>query len=176
MLVLQKGDRTGECYRRGFCYNLPSRIAFKAADVQRVQTSKLLQVQRFFPIVLRWVDNLQKSQNGKAPIAEPVSCRTFRWLTDEEQKLKANDLPKIQFMIIEMSPVTDIDISGIHALKELYSCLQKRSVQLVIANRGPIVVYKLHASKFTELIGDDRIFLIVVDAMMTCAPKMVEEA
>ncbi|XP_043721375.1 sulfate transporter 1.2-like [Telopea speciosissima] len=105
-----------------------------------------------------------------------VRERILRWLTDEEQKLKANDLPKIQFLIIEMSPVTDIDTSGIHALEELYSCLQKRSVQLVIANPGPVVIDKLHASKFTELIGDDHIFLTVADAVMTCAPKMVEEA
>ncbi|XP_043698420.1 sulfate transporter 1.3-like [Telopea speciosissima] len=105
-----------------------------------------------------------------------VRERTLRWLIDEEELLKANDLPRIHFLVIEMSPVTDIDTSGIHALEELFRSLQKRGVQLVIANPGPVVIDKLHASKFTELIGDNRIFLTVADAVMTCAPKMDEEA
>lgn len=46
--------------------------------------------------------------------------------------------------------------------------------QLALANPGPVVVDKLHASKFTELIGEDKIFLTVADAVLTCAPKMEE--
>ncbi|KAJ4952610.1 hypothetical protein NE237_029442 [Protea cynaroides] len=103
-----------------------------------------------------------------------VRERILRWLTDEEEQLKAKDQPIIKFLIIEMSPVTDIDTSGIHALEELHRSLQKRGVQLGIANPGSVVIEKLHTSKFTELIGDDLIFLTVADAVMTCAPKMVE--
>ncbi|KAJ4964604.1 hypothetical protein NE237_016453 [Protea cynaroides] len=105
-----------------------------------------------------------------------VKERILRRLMDEEEELKANYLPRIQFLLIEMSPVTDIDTSGIHALEELYRSLQKRGVQLVIANPGPVVMDKLHASKFTDLISDNYIFLTVADAVMTCAPKMLEEA
>ncbi|KAJ4951354.1 hypothetical protein NE237_028186 [Protea cynaroides] len=102
--------------------------------------------------------------------------RCLRWLTDEENQLKAKDQQRIQFFIMEMSPVTDIDTSGINALEELYRNLQRKGVQLVLANPGPVVINKLHASKFTELIGDDHIFLTVADAVMACAPKMEEEA
>ncbi|XP_042495093.1 sulfate transporter 1.2-like, partial [Macadamia integrifolia] len=102
-----------------------------------------------------------------------VKERILRWLIDEDEQSKTNDLPRIQFLLIEMSPVTDIDI---HALEELYRSLHKRGVQLVIANPGPVVIEKLHASKFTDLIGDNHIFLTVADAVMTCAPKMKEEA
>ncbi|XP_042493672.1 sulfate transporter 1.2-like [Macadamia integrifolia] len=105
-----------------------------------------------------------------------VKERILRWLIDEDEQLKTNDLPRIQFLLIEMSPVTNIDTSGIHALEELYRSLHKRGVQLVIANPGPVVIEKLHASKFTDLIGDNHIFLTVADAVMTCAPKMKEEA
>ncbi|KAL2471631.1 Sulfate transporter 1.3 [Abeliophyllum distichum] len=101
--------------------------------------------------------------------------RTLRWLTDEEEQLKKDGLPKIQFLIVEMSPVTDIDTSGIHALEELYRSLQKRSVQLVLANPGPVVMDKLHASSFTSLIGEDKIFLTVADAVLTCSPKFAED-
>ncbi|KAM7470448.1 hypothetical protein LguiA_008631 [Lonicera macranthoides] len=60
--------------------------------------------------------------------------------------------------------VTDIDTSGIHALKELYRSLQKRDIQLIIANPGQAVIDKLHAAEFMQLIGEDNIFLTVADA------------
>ncbi|GFQ02908.1 sulfate transporter 1.3 [Phtheirospermum japonicum] len=100
--------------------------------------------------------------------------RLLRWLTDEDEQLKAASLPEIQFLIVEMSPVTDIDTSGIHALEDLHKSLQKKSVQLVLANPGPVVIDKLYASKLANLIGEDKIFLTVADAIQTCSPKFVE--
>ncbi|XLU31362.1 hypothetical protein S245_067428 [Arachis hypogaea] len=73
-----------------------------------------------------------------------------------------------------MSSVTDIDTSGIHAFEELYKTLQKREVQLILANPGPVVIEKLHASKLTDLIGEDKIFLTVADAVATFGPKGVK--
>ncbi|KAF8404551.1 hypothetical protein HHK36_009438 [Tetracentron sinense] len=108
-----------------------------------------------------------------------IKERILRWLTDEEEQSKAKNLPRIQFLIVEMSPVTDIDTGGIHALEELYRNLQKRDVQfripyepddlpqLVLANPGQVVIEKLHASKFADLIGQDKIFLTVADAIQT---------
>ena len=43
--------------------------------------------------------------------------------------------------------------------------------QLVLANPGPIVIEKLHASKLTDLIGEDKVFLSVADAVATFGPK-----
>ncbi|XP_043719579.1 sulfate transporter 1.2-like [Telopea speciosissima] len=77
-------------------------------------------------------------------------------------------------MVHNVTAVTDIDTSGIHALEELNRSLQKRYVQLVIANPGPVVMEKLHASKFIDLIGNKNIFLTVRDAVETCAPKMIK--
>ncbi|KAI4389432.1 hypothetical protein MLD38_001660 [Melastoma candidum] len=105
-----------------------------------------------------------------------VKERILRWLTDEEEKLKAVPLSRIQFLIIEMSPVTDIDTSGIHALEELHRSLIKREVQLVLANPGPAVINKLHASSFPQLIGEEKIFLAVADAVASCCPKAMEDA
>ncbi|KAG4110546.1 hypothetical protein ERO13_D13G055300v2 [Gossypium hirsutum] len=101
-----------------------------------------------------------------------VKERILRWLADEEEQLKESSRPGVQYLIVEMSPVTDIDTSGIHAMEELFRSLEKRDVKLVLANPGPAVVDKLHASKFHEMIGEDRIFLTVEDAIVTCAPKM----
>ncbi|CAK9154211.1 unnamed protein product [Ilex paraguariensis] len=104
-----------------------------------------------------------------------IKERILRWLTDEEEQRKAACQPRIKFLIVEMSPVTDIDTSGIHAFEDLYKSLQKRDVQLVLANPGPLVIDKLHASNFATLIGEDKIFLTVADAVLTCSPKLVEE-
>lgn len=104
-----------------------------------------------------------------------VKERILRWLTDEEERIKAADLPAIHYLIVEMSPVTDIDTSGINAFEELYRSLQKREVQLILANPGPVVIDKLHEAKFETLIGDDKIFLTVADAVAACSPKLVEE-
>ncbi|XP_042028830.1 sulfate transporter 1.3-like isoform X1 [Salvia splendens] len=104
-----------------------------------------------------------------------IKERILRWLTTEEEQLTTAGLPKIQFLIIEMSPVTDIDTSGIHALEELLRSLQKRDVELVLANPGPVVMDKVHASKLASLIGEEKIFLTVADAIQTCSPKFAEE-
>ncbi|XP_072992648.1 sulfate transporter 1.2-like isoform X2 [Typha latifolia] len=105
-----------------------------------------------------------------------VKERILRWLRDEEEQLKAKNLPRIDFLIVEMSPVTDIDTSGIHALEELCKSLQKRNVQLGLANPGPVVIDKLRLANFTELIGQDNIFLTVGEAVMAFAPKPLQDA
>uniref|UniRef100_A0A2N9HAN8 STAS domain-containing protein n=1 Tax=Fagus sylvatica TaxID=28930 RepID=A0A2N9HAN8_FAGSY len=105
-----------------------------------------------------------------------IKERILRWLAHEEEHIKADYQPRIQFLIVEMSPVTDIDTSGIHAFEELYRSLQKRDMQLILANPGPVVIDKLHASKFANLIGQDKIFLTVADAISSCSTKSVEEA
>ncbi|XLU28293.1 hypothetical protein S245_064359, partial [Arachis hypogaea] len=100
-----------------------------------------------------------------------IKERILRWLIEEESQRTESELPGIQNLIVEMSPVTDIDTSGIHAFEELYKSLQKREVQLILANPGPVVIEKLHASKLTDLIGEDKIFLTVADAVATFGPK-----
>lgn len=50
------------------------------------------------------------------------------------------------------------------------------ALQLVLANPGPVVIDKIHASHVANLIGEDRIFLTVAEAVSSCSPKLVEEA
>ncbi|XP_054803636.1 high affinity sulfate transporter 2-like [Prosopis cineraria] len=101
-----------------------------------------------------------------------IKERILRWLTDEDEKKKENNLPRTEYLVVEMSPVTDIDTSGICAFEELHKSLQKREVQLVLANPGTVVMEKLHASKLTDLIGEDKIFLTVADAVATFGPTI----
>ncbi|KAG4945387.1 high affinity sulfate transporter 2-like [Glycine soja] len=99
-----------------------------------------------------------------------IKERILRWLADEEAQRRSGS-SRIEYLTVEMSPVTDIDTSGIHAFEELYKTLQKRKIQLILANPGPVVMEKLHASKLADLIGEDKIFLTVADAVSTFGPK-----
>ncbi|KAJ8435961.1 hypothetical protein Cgig2_017499 [Carnegiea gigantea] len=105
-----------------------------------------------------------------------VKDRILRWLADEEEANSKSNLPRIQYLIIDMSPVIDIDTSGIHALEDLVKSLQKRDVQLLLANPGPVVVTKLYDSRFAQVVGQDKIFLTVADAVRACTRKSQEEA
>ncbi|XP_020103871.1 sulfate transporter 1.2-like [Ananas comosus] len=105
-----------------------------------------------------------------------IKERILRWLRDEEDRIKEQNLPRIEFLIVELSPVTEIDTTGIHGFEELHTILRKRSVQLVLANPGPAVIEKLQLAKFTELIGEKNIYLTVGEAVANCAPKSREDA
>ncbi|KAG5071312.1 hypothetical protein JHK86_006523 [Glycine max] len=72
-------------------------------------------------------------------------------------------------------PLTDIDTSGIQAFQELHSSLEKKGVELVLANPGPAVTDKLYASSFANTIGEDKIFLTVAEVVAYCSPKLVED-
>ncbi|KAM6563335.1 hypothetical protein CsatB_023333 [Cannabis sativa] len=102
-----------------------------------------------------------------------IKHRILRWLTEEEERVDECHLPKIQHLIVEMSPVTDIDTSGIHALEELYKNLQKREIQLGLANPCTTVMEKLYQSEFADEIGESNIFPSVGDAIHTFQPKTI---
>ncbi|XP_054779506.1 LOW QUALITY PROTEIN: high affinity sulfate transporter 2-like [Prosopis cineraria] len=104
-----------------------------------------------------------------------IKDRILRWLQDEDERRKGSCLPTIQYVLIEMSPVTDIDTSGIHAFEDLYKSLLKREVQLLLANPGPIVMEKLYESELANMIGEDKIFLSVADAVATFRSKAEEQ-
>uniref|UniRef100_A0A803MKF2 STAS domain-containing protein n=1 Tax=Chenopodium quinoa TaxID=63459 RepID=A0A803MKF2_CHEQI len=104
-----------------------------------------------------------------------VKDRTLRWLADEEELNKESNLPKIQYLIIDMSPVIDIDTSGIHALEDLNKSIQKREIRLHLANPGCVVMTKLHDSGFVDVVGQDNIHLTVGDAVRACNRKILEE-
>jgi high affinity sulfate transporter 1 len=103
-----------------------------------------------------------------------VKERILRWLEEEEERQRQQKFPQIEFLIVALSAVVDIDTSGILALEELLRAFEKRKIQLVLADPGPTVIQKLRAAKFTELIGDDKISLTIGDAVKKFAPKAVD--
>ncbi|XLT38920.1 hypothetical protein HN873_070212 [Arachis hypogaea] len=103
-----------------------------------------------------------------------VKDRILRWLRYENEERAECELAEIEYVVVDMSAVSDIDSSGIRSFERLYHSLEKIHVQLVLANVGKIVMEKLQESKLTELIGRDKIFLSVAGAVITYGPKREE--
>ncbi|PIN17782.1 Sulfate/bicarbonate/oxalate exchanger SAT-1 and related transporters (SLC26 family) [Handroanthus impetiginosus] len=94
--------------------------------------------------------------------------RILRWIDDEEDKLKHSAKNDLQYVILDMSAVGNIDTSGISMLEELKKNIDRRCIKLALANPGGEVMKKLDKSKFIDTIGHEWIFLTVGEAVNGC--------
>lgn len=95
--------------------------------------------------------------------------RILRWIDEEEDKLNASGEAKtLQYVILNMSAVGNIDTSGISMIDETKKILDRRGLKLVLANPGGEVIKKLHKSKSIEKIGEEWIYLTVGEAVRAC--------
>ncbi|CAM8977214.1 unnamed protein product [Rhodiola kirilowii] len=131
--------------------------------------------------ILRWLtDEEQVTKDNKSARIQYLIIEMSRMLLNP-QVLKIIFVTTYPYPIQKLNcvylstnfaAVTDIDTSGIHSIEELLSGLQKRNVELIIANPGHIVLDKLHASKLADVLGEDKIFLSVGDAIRTFGHKV----
>ncbi|KAL9395805.1 hypothetical protein Peur_010058 [Populus x canadensis] len=108
--------------------------------------------------------------------------RIARWVDDEEDKLKSSGETSLQYVILNMGAVGNIDTSGISMLEEVKKVMDRRGLKLVLANPGAEVMKKLNKSKFIEKIGQEWIHLTVGEAveacdfmLHTCSPNPLKE-
>ncbi|XP_010492115.1 PREDICTED: sulfate transporter 4.1, chloroplastic [Camelina sativa] len=78
------------------------------------------------------------------------------------------EVERINFVILEMSPVTHIDSSAVEALKELYQEYKTRDIQLAISNPNKDVHLTIARSGMVELVGKEWYFVRVHDAVQVC--------
>ncbi|XP_022728354.1 sulfate transporter 3.1-like isoform X3 [Durio zibethinus] len=98
--------------------------------------------------------------------------RISRWIDEEEDKLKSTGETGLQYVILDMSAVGNIDTSGTSMLEEVKKTTDRRGLKLVLANPGAEVMKKLNKSKFLENIGEDWIYLTVGEAVEACNHKL----
>ncbi|KAK6260047.1 STAS domain - like 1 [Theobroma cacao] len=98
--------------------------------------------------------------------------RISRWIDEEEDKLKSTGETSLQYIILDMSAVGNIDTSGISMLEEVKKTTDRRGLKLVLANPGAEVMKKLNKSKFLETIGQEWIYLTVGEAVEACNYKL----
>ncbi|KAI3460908.1 hypothetical protein Pfo_017571 [Paulownia fortunei] len=108
--------------------------------------------------------------------------RISRWIDDEEDKLKSSGETGLQYVVLDLSAVGNIDTSGISMLDEVKKIIDRRGLKLALVNPGAEVTKKLNKSKFLETIGQEWIFLTVGEAvgacnymLHTCKPKMTSD-
>ncbi|KAH6808922.1 sulfate transporter 3 [Perilla frutescens var. frutescens] len=110
--------------------------------------------------------------NISAPVyfanANYLRERISRWIDEEEDRLKCSEKQDLQYVILDMSAVGNIDTSGISMLEEVKKIVDRRSIKLVLANPGGEVMKKLDKSKFIHTIGQEWIYLTVEEAVSAC--------
>ncbi|OMP05092.1 sulfate anion transporter [Corchorus olitorius] len=98
--------------------------------------------------------------------------RISRWIDEEEDKLKSSGETSLQYVILDMSAVGNIDTSGITMFEEVLKTTDRRGLKLVLANPGAEVMKKLNKAKFLEKIGQEWIYLTVGEAVEACNCKL----
>ncbi|ONH93531.1 hypothetical protein PRUPE_8G236100 [Prunus persica] len=94
--------------------------------------------------------------------------RITRWINDEEDRIKSAGESSLQYVILDMTAVGNIDTSGISMFEEVKKLVDRRGLQLVLANPGSEVMKKMNKSEFIENIGQEWIYLTVADAVAAC--------
>ncbi|KAL5218131.1 hypothetical protein ABZP36_018815 [Zizania latifolia] len=94
--------------------------------------------------------------------------RISRWIDDEDDQAKENGQMGVQYVVLDMGAVGSIDTSGTNMLDELRKTLDRRGLQIVLANPGSEIMKKLDSSKVLEAIGHEWIFPTVAEAVVEC--------
>ncbi|KAK7396386.1 hypothetical protein VNO78_17357 [Psophocarpus tetragonolobus] len=94
--------------------------------------------------------------------------RITRWIDEEEDRIKATGQTSLQYVIMDMTAVGNIDTSGISMLEECKKTVDRRGLQLVLVNPGSEVMKKLNKSKFLDELGHKWVYLTVEEAVGAC--------
>ncbi|XP_058074796.1 probable sulfate transporter 3.4 [Magnolia sinica] len=100
--------------------------------------------------------------------------RILRWVREEEERIQAAKENALKCVILDLAAVTTIDTSGIGALSELKKILDKRSLQLVLANPVGDVYEKLYLSDTLDSIGSNCIYMTVGEAVASISSTYKE--
>ncbi|KAJ1257944.1 hypothetical protein BS78_10G035500 [Paspalum vaginatum] len=97
--------------------------------------------------------------------------RVMRYLRDEEERALKSNHTSIRCVVLDMSAVAAIDTSGLDALAELKKVLDKRNIELVLANPVGSVAERMFNSAVGNTFGSDRLFFSVAEAVAAGACK-----
>ncbi|VVA13755.1 PREDICTED: sulfate [Prunus dulcis] len=106
--------------------------------------------------------------------ANSVRERVMRSVTKEENETEdQKEKGRIQHVILDMSNVINVDTSGILALEEIHKKLFSHGIELAMANPRWQVIHRLKVAKLLDIIGGERVFLTVGEAVDACLnPKV----
>lgn len=98
----------------------------------------------------------------------PLFYANVRMFSDEIRSLTATPIP---WVIVDAGAITGLDYSAARVVEQLQKDLAKRHTQLLFAHVEPGLKEDLDRHHLTELIGPDRIFDKLHDALIGCRPQ-----
>ena len=113
----------------------------------------------------------------------PIYFANVQWMQEkisdyEEAALnfaKQHGVDALQYLIVDLTPVSHMDSSGAHFFEEQMAELKSRNIQLLLSNPSPRVVRMLDRSGVTGKLGRENIFVRVHDAVTYCQQSLMME-
>lgn len=112
----------------------------------------------------------------------PMYFANIQYIHDRVRKYQAkakaysqSEGVAVHYVIIEMSPVTHMDSTGIHLLETLHQELADQGIQLILCNPSTPVVEIFERAGLPDVLGREWIFVRVHDAVMFCQRQMQEQ-
>ncbi|GMI81246.1 sulfate transporter 3;5 [Hibiscus trionum] len=93
--------------------------------------------------------------------------RVLRYI-QEEQGVSDSKTDVIEHLLLDLSGVSSIDMTGIETFVELRRILVSKGIKLVIVNPRIEALEKLTLAKFTDAIGKESFYLSIEDAVQSC--------
>ncbi|KAM7277226.1 hypothetical protein ACFE04_019092 [Oxalis oulophora] len=90
--------------------------------------------------------------------------RILRWIREEQRH---SEHP-VEHLLLDLSGVTSIDTTGIHALEEIHRIVSPDDIKIALVNPRIKVMEKLILSNFVEVVRQECIFLSIDDAIAAC--------
>lgn len=82
----------------------------------------------------------------------------------------------VQYIILELGPVSHVDSSALHILNDMLHSYQEQGIQLCLANPSPEVMERFLRSGFAKEVGRDYIFVAIQDALNWCLTQLDESS
>ncbi len=115
-------------------------------------------------------------------IDAPIYFANVQWIKDRlrayeerHREWSAERGVKLQYAVLDFSPVTHIDATGIHALEGWIEHFAKAGCQLVLANPSSKVIKAMEISGVPDMLGREWIFVTVHDAVAFCARQLADQ-
>jgi len=113
----------------------------------------------------------------------PIYFANVQWFQDklqdyEQQSLlhaRAQGLDKLEYVILDLTPVNHLDSMGVHLLSDLAEEYHQKGISLYLCNPNVRVLRMLERSGITKAIGRENIFVRVHDAVTHCKTNLLLE-
>jgi len=112
--------------------------------------------------------------NATLFFANAVSVRdkVRKYKSTAEDELKSRNAGKVQFIILDISPVTHIDTTALHVLQDMYETQLKVGTQICFSHPGITVMEKFVKSGIFDLVGREHFFASDIDAVHWCLTQL----